>query len=86
MRQLWTVERLHTIHEELRKQLLEEDEDAIIDVIMTCPIEQEIVVDVENLGQVCWFRETISYAMNEESMVGLIGQVQNLNHGIVWMP
>ena len=57
MRQLWTVERLHTIHEELRKQLLEEDENAIIDVIMTCPIEQEIVVDVENLGQVCWFRK-----------------------------
>ena len=26
MRQLWTVERLHSIHEELRKQLLEEDE------------------------------------------------------------
>ena len=37
MRQLWTVERLHTIHDELRKQLLKEDEKAIIDVIMTCP-------------------------------------------------
>ena len=37
MRQLWTVERLNTIHVELRKQLLDEDENAIIDLIMTCP-------------------------------------------------
>ena len=37
MRKLWTVERLHSIHQELRRQLLAEDENAIIDVIMTCP-------------------------------------------------
>jgi len=37
MRKLWTVERLHSIHQELRRQLLAEDENAIIDLIMTCP-------------------------------------------------
>ena len=37
MRKLWTVERLHSIHQELRRQLLAEDEDAIIDLIVTCP-------------------------------------------------
>lgn len=37
MRGLWTTERLHSIHEELRRQLIEEDPNAIIDVIMTCP-------------------------------------------------
>ena len=37
MRKLWTVERLHSIHQELRQQLLAEDENAIIDLIMTCP-------------------------------------------------
>ena len=31
MRKLWTVERLHSIHQELRRQLLAEDENAIID-------------------------------------------------------
>ena len=37
MRKLWTVERLHSIHQELRRQLLVEDENAIIDLIVTCP-------------------------------------------------
>ena len=37
MRKLWTVERLYSIHQELRRQLLAENENAIIDVIMTCP-------------------------------------------------
>ena len=37
MRKLWTVDRLHTIHNELRRQLLDEDSEAIIDLIMTCP-------------------------------------------------
>ena len=37
MRKLWTVERLHSIHQELRRQLLAEDENAIIDLIVTCP-------------------------------------------------
>ena len=37
MRGLWDVEQLHTIHEELRKQLLNEDSGAIIDIILTCP-------------------------------------------------
>ena len=37
MRKLWTVERLNSIHQELRRQLLAEDENAIIDLIMTCP-------------------------------------------------
>ena len=37
MRKLWTVERLHSIHQELRRQLLVEDENASIDLIMTCP-------------------------------------------------
>ena len=37
MRQLWTIERLKTIHDELRRQLLEENQDAIIDIILTCP-------------------------------------------------
>ena len=37
MRDLWDVEQLHTIHEELRKQLLNENKDAVIDMILTCP-------------------------------------------------
>ena len=37
MRGLWGVEQLHTIHEELRKQLLNENKDAVIDMILTCP-------------------------------------------------
>ena len=37
MRGLWDVEQLHTIHEELRKQLLNENKDAVIDMILTCP-------------------------------------------------
>lgn len=37
MRQLWTIERLKTIHDELRRQLLEENQGAIIDIILTCP-------------------------------------------------
>mgnify|MGYP001485954159 FL=1 len=37
MRKLWTVERLHSIHEVLRKQLLDENQNAIIDIIITCP-------------------------------------------------
>ncbi len=37
MRGLWTVERLHTIHDALRDQLLDEHPDAQIDIIMTCP-------------------------------------------------
>jgi len=37
MRQLWTIERLKTIHDELRRQLLEENQDAVIDIIVTCP-------------------------------------------------
>ena len=47
---------------------------------------QEIVVDVENLGQACWLKETTSYAMNEKSTEELIGQVQNLNLGINLTP
>ena len=35
MRQLWTIERLKTIHDELRRQLLEENQGAIIDIILT---------------------------------------------------
>ena len=37
MRGLWDVDQLHTIHEELRKQLLNENKDAVIDMILTCP-------------------------------------------------
>lgn len=37
MRQLWTIERLKTIHDELRRQLLEENQDAVLDIIVTCP-------------------------------------------------
>lgn len=37
MRGLWTIERLQTIHDELRKQLLDEHQDAIIDIVLTCP-------------------------------------------------
>ncbi len=37
MRGLWDVDQLHTIHEELRKQLLNENQDAFIDIILTCP-------------------------------------------------
>ena len=37
MRGLWDVDQLHTIHEELRKQLLNENQDALIDIILTCP-------------------------------------------------
>ena len=37
MRGLWDVEQLHTIHEELRKQLLNENKHAVIDMILTCP-------------------------------------------------
>ena len=37
MRGLWDVDQLHTIHEELRKQLLNENQDARIDLILTCP-------------------------------------------------
>ncbi len=37
MRGLWTVERLHSIHDELRRQLLAEDSNAVIDLILTCP-------------------------------------------------
>ena len=37
MRGLWDVDQLHTIHKELRKQLLNEDSGAIIDIILTCP-------------------------------------------------
>ena len=37
MRQLWTIERLKTIHDELRRLLLEENQGAIIDIILTCP-------------------------------------------------
>ncbi len=37
MRGLWTVERLHSIHSALRRQLLDEDPEAQIDIIMTCP-------------------------------------------------
>lgn len=37
MRGLWTVERLQSIHNKLRQQLIEENPDAVIDIIMTCP-------------------------------------------------
>ena len=37
MRGLWDVDQLHTIHEELRKQLMNENPDALIDMILTCP-------------------------------------------------
>ena len=37
MRKLWTVERLYSIHQELRRQLLAEDDGATIDLIVTCP-------------------------------------------------
>ena len=37
MRGLWDVDQLRTIHEELRKQLLDENSSAVIDIILTCP-------------------------------------------------
>ena len=37
MRGLWTVERLYSIHNKLRQQLIEENPNAVIDIIMTCP-------------------------------------------------
>ena len=37
MRGLWNEQTLHEINDELRRQLLEEDEDAHIDVILACP-------------------------------------------------
>ena len=37
MRGLWNEQTLHDINDELRKQLLEEDDEAHIDVILACP-------------------------------------------------
>lgn len=37
MRGLWTTERLQSIHDELRRQLIEEHPNAVIDIIITCP-------------------------------------------------
>ena len=37
MRGLWDVEKLQLIHNELRNQLLQENPQAIIDMILTCP-------------------------------------------------
>ena len=37
MRGLWDVDRLNTIHNELRRQLINENTEAVIDMILTCP-------------------------------------------------
>ena len=37
MRGLWNEQTLHEINDELRRQLLEEDEEAHVDVILACP-------------------------------------------------
>jgi D-glycero-D-manno-heptose 1,7-bisphosphate phosphatase len=37
MRGLWNVEQLHLIHQELRTQLVNENSEAVIDMILTCP-------------------------------------------------
>tara|TARA_B100001094_G_scaffold73097_1_gene69363 strand:- start:5651 stop:6265 length:615 start_codon:yes stop_codon:yes gene_type:complete len=37
MRGLWNVDQLHLIHQELRTQLVNENSEAVIDMILTCP-------------------------------------------------